>query len=260
MRHNLAGDIRSIKMKSLLSVIEHRAYPYPRAPWVMTQTWDDLLFAHWPFEPDSVRPLVPPEMELDTFDGAAWVGVVPFKMSKVRPRFTPLVPVLSDFLELNVRTYVTVDGISGVYFFSLDASSLFAVEGARQLYHLPYYFAEMRVHEREGCFHYRSLRLDKRADAGELTVSYAPNGAAFKSSSGSLEHFLTERYCLYTMSPDRFLLRAHIHHEPWSLQKAGALFQNNTMLLALGLKSEVEPILQFSKSLLTVEWAPEVVR
>jgi uncharacterized protein YqjF (DUF2071 family) len=246
-------------MKQLLAITEHRAYPYPGSPWVMTQSWNDLLFAHWPFQPDTVRALIPTQMELETFDGAAWIAVVPFKMRNVRPRMTPLVPILSDFLELNVRTYVSVNGIPGVYFFSLDANSLLGVEGARLLFHLPYYYAEMQVSECEGVFHYRSERVDKRGLAAGLDVRYAPKSDVIQAKPGSLEHFLTERYCLYTISGDNNLLRAHIHHAPWPLQEAHADFSSNTMLSPIGLAVSGQPLLHYAKSLPTVEWPPEVV-
>jgi hypothetical protein len=221
--------------------------------------WEDLLFAHWQFEPDVVRKLVPPQMELDTMNGAAYIGVVPFKMRKVRPRFTPLLPVISDFLELNVRTYVVVDGIPGVYFFSLDCASLFAVEGARTWFHLPYYYAQMSVVERDGDFRYLSKRVDRRGEPAALEVRYGASGAPFFAQEGTLEHFLTERYCLYTVSGDNTLLRAHIHHPPWPLQDAHADFAFNTMLSPIGLEAVAKPHLLFAKSVATVEWPPEVV-
>lgn len=246
-------------MKDLLAIKDHRAYSYPVTPWVMTQSWDDLLFAHWKYEPEVVRKLVPPQMDLDTFDGAAYIGVVPFRMRKVRPRFTPRLPGVSDFLELNVRTYVIVDGIPGVYFFSLDCESLFAVEGARTWFHLPYYYAEMNVRERDDCFHYRSKRIDLRGTAAALEVRYGPVGEPFLAKKGSVEYFLTERYCLYTVSGDNTLLRAHIHHAPWPLQEAHGDFVLNTMLSPIGLEAVAEPHLLFARSLSTVEWPPEVV-
>lgn len=225
----------------------------------MTQCWNELLFAHWKFEPDVVQKLVPPEFRIDTFDGAAWIGVVPFRMQNVRSRLTSIMPVLADFLELNVRTYVTVGGVPGVYFFSLDASSLLAVEGARTWFHLPYYFAQMQTKERAGGFHYRSRRLDKRGLAADLDVIYRPHGEPFQSQPRTLEHFLTERYCLYTISGAGDILRAHVHHAQWPLQIAEAEFKTNTMLAPLGLEAVSKPVLYFSRKLLTAEWAPEVV-
>ena len=127
----------------LLRATEHRPYPLPNTPWAMTQTWSDLLFAHWPVSPTSLRELVPNSLEIDVCEGTAWIGVVPFRMTNVFPRGLLAVPYLSHFLELNVRTYVTFQGKQGVYFFSLDASNLLAVLIARKTYSLPYFHAAM---------------------------------------------------------------------------------------------------------------------
>ncbi len=245
-------------MKSLLANCAHRSYPYPALPWVMTQTWDDLLFAHWSFDPGSVSPLIPDGLTLDTFDGRAFIGIVPFKMRKVRMRLMPPFYGVSNFLELNVRTYVTVDGIPGVYFFSLDASSLLAVEGARTWFHLPYYYAAMQCAERGGKYFYESERIDRRGQNARLKLTWQPKEAV-SALPGTLEHFLTERYCLYTISGDNCVIRAHVHHLPWPLQTAHADFAVNTMLDPIGLICEGDPIVHFSRSLLTVEWAPEMV-
>src|SRR6266404_1437981 len=119
---------------SLLDRTAHRPWPLPSGPWVMAQSWHDLLFAHWPIAPEDMRPLIPAQLELDTFDGQCWVGVVPFWMSGVRARGFPAVPGMSCFPELNVRTYVVCGGKPGVYFFSLDAANRLAVRTARFLY------------------------------------------------------------------------------------------------------------------------------
>ncbi len=122
----------------MMSATQPRPYPPPRRPWVMKQAWHDLLFAHWPFEASAVRPLLPASLPLDTFEGRAWIGVVPFRVGGLRVRALPALPFVSAFPELNVRTYVTLDGQPGVFFFSLDAGSRLAVEAARLAYHLPY--------------------------------------------------------------------------------------------------------------------------
>jgi len=141
----------------------------------MRQTWHDLLFAHWPIPAATMRPLVPSQLTLDTFDGQCWVGVVPFHMSGVSSRGFPALPGLSRFPELNVRTYVTSGGKSGVYFFSLDAANLPAVWAARAFYHLPYFHAAMTAREQDGSIHYSSSRY--RASA-ELQGTYRPTGEA----------------------------------------------------------------------------------
>lgn len=226
----------------------------------MTQRWDELLFMHWSVEPSVMRSLVPSSIDLDLFDNRAWIGVVPFRMNHVRPRFSVSVPFISFFLELNVRTYVRVNGVPGVYFFSLDCSNPLAVECARTWFHLPYYFAEMKAVSQDGWTKYKSLRCDRRADSAQLEVNYRPAGAPYRAAPGSLEHFLTERYCLYTTCGDR-LLRGHVHHEPWNLQSVESELQMNTMLLPLGIDvvSHQKPVLHYSREMLTLEWAPEAV-
>src|SRR5215204_1401663 len=136
--------------RAILDDTAHRPYPMPCGPWIMTQTWNDLLFAHWPVEAAVLRPLVPEAFELDRFNGQAWIGVVPFHMTNVAPRFVPALPWLSAFPELNVRTYVRAGGKPGVFFFSLDAGSTVAVGAARTLLNLPYFTAEMSVETRDG--------------------------------------------------------------------------------------------------------------
>src|SRR2546430_17418445 len=121
----------------------HRPWPLPRAPWVMAQTWEDLVFLHWPMDPDDLRARLPRGLSLDTYRGDAWVSITPFVVTGLRPRGSPAVPGLSSFAETNVRTYVTRDGKPGVWFFSLDASSRLAVTAAQALDHLPYHRAEV---------------------------------------------------------------------------------------------------------------------
>src|SRR5215469_8774148 len=143
-------------MHPALRYVEHRPWPLPSGPWIMEQTWNDLLFAHWPVPPGALRPLVPSALALDTRDGKGWVAVTPFHMTGVRPRFVPPIPGLSGFAELNVRTYVKFGGKPGVYFFSLDAASRFAVWAARAAYRLPYFLASMEVKGNEDRIQYRS--------------------------------------------------------------------------------------------------------
>ena len=192
----------------------------------MGQTWEDLLFAHWRVDPELLRPRIPKGLELDTFDGAAWIGVVPFRLTGLRLRGLLPFPGASSFLELNVRTCVTAQDKPGIWFFSLDASSRVAVELARRTYRLPYFHAWMSASRRGEWVVYESARVD---EPGRLfSAGYRPAGSAFEAQPGSLEWFLTERYCLYAL--DRGALsRAEIHHEPWPLQQAEAEIEANTM-------------------------------
>src|SRR6266478_1621579 len=163
----------------------------------MAQSWHDLLFAHWPVDSALLRPLFPRQLQIDTFEGQAWLGVVPFRMTGVRLRGTPVLPGLSAFPELNVRTYVTCGGKPGVWFFSLDAGNSLAVAIARAWFHLPYFRARMSCAKRDGWIHYQSERMHRGAPSGLLAVGYHPVGEIFSARHGTLEYFLTERYCLF---------------------------------------------------------------
>ncbi len=223
---------------SILSAIEHRPWPLPDRAWVMTQTWHDLLFAHWPVDPAPLQKKLPLGLALDLFDGQAWVGVVPFRMTNVAARGLPALPGLSAFPELNVRTYVRVGGRPrddaasarpGVYFFSLDAASRAAVFAARRLFHLPYFLAAMQIGRDAGAVRYGSRRRDPMTSPAEFQVRYRPTGPAAPPRPRSLEHFLTERYCLHTADRNGRILSVEIHHPPWPLQPAEAQIERNTM-------------------------------
>jgi uncharacterized protein YqjF (DUF2071 family) len=244
-----------MKPDEILRQSAHRPWPLPMGPWVMRQTWDRLLFAHWPVPFDTLRPLIPRALELDRYDGEAWLGVVPFLMRNVRPRALPAVPWLSAFPELNVRTYVTVGDKAGVYFFSLDAGNPLAVEIARRWFHLPYFRARIAVSQASETTNYRSMRIHSGAPAAELNASYRPTGLIYPSTPGSLDAFLTERYCLYTTDRRGGLLRGEIHHQQWPLQPAEADFRRNTMAqghtLAL---PDLPPLLHYAHHIETLAW------
>jgi len=233
----------------------HRPWPLPDGPWVMRQSWHDVLFAHWPVAADRMRALVPAPLELDLFRRHAWLGVVPFRMTNVAPRGVPALPWLSAFPELNVRTYVRVGAKPGVYFFSLDASNPVAVSIARRLYGLPYFTASMQVRRADGVIRYRSRRRGRGGGAGAFAATYRPVGAVFAPPRGSLEHFLTERYCLYTVDARVGPRRLEIHHPPWLLQRAEAEIHENTLAEAAGVRlPSTAPLLHFASRQDTVTW------
>jgi uncharacterized protein YqjF (DUF2071 family) len=216
--------------------------PVPRGPWVMAQSWRDLLFAHWAVAPETLRAVVPPELELETFDGQAWLGVTPFVVRGLRPRFVPPLPGLSSFPEVNVRTYVTAGGRPGIWFLSLDAASGPAVAAARRLYRLPYFRARMRVHRDAEAIAYASTRVSAGAPApAALRAHYRPTGPPRPPSPGTLEHWLTERYCLYVVDGAGRVLRGDIAHPPWPLQPAAAHIEVNTMGAEAGLALDDPP-------------------
>jgi uncharacterized protein YqjF (DUF2071 family) len=243
--------------RGILSETAHRPWPMPAGPWLMTHTWHDLLFAHWTVAPERLRDLVPPSLALDLFDGQAWLGVVPFHMSNVTPRFVPALPWISAFPELNVRTYVRAGDKPGVFFFSLDAASAVAVGAARTLLNLPYFTAQMTV-DVDRQVDYASRRLSP--PAAEFRGSYRAVGAAHTAAPGTLEHFLTERYCLYAVDHLGGAYRLEIHHGPWVLQAAEAEIDVNTMADAAGVQLPPQPpLLHFSKRQDMVCWAPEKI-
>jgi uncharacterized protein YqjF (DUF2071 family) len=227
----------------------------PSSAWIMTQTWHDLLFAHWPLAPESLRSRVPSEFELDLFDRRAWIGIVPFYMTNVAPRGVPALPWLSEFAELNVRTYVRAGGKPGVYFFSLDAANPIAVHTARLLLRLPYYRAAMRVVRTARGVSYRSARAGRRP--AEFAADYRPVGEVVNPKPGSLEYFLTERYCLYARGRRRRPYRLDIHHPPWPLQPAEAEIGGNSMARASGITlPDTAPLVHFARRQDTVAWPP----
>ena len=241
----------------ILHDVAHRPWPMPAGPWIMTQSWHDLLFAHWRVDVTMLRARVPAVLPLDVYYGEAWIGIVPFRMTNVAPRGVPPVPLVSSFPELNVRTYVTVEGKPGVYFFSLDAGNALAVAAARTLFGLPYFSADMQVAEVGGRIHYRSQRTGGPA---AFEASYRPVGPEQVSHPGTLEHFLTERYCLYTATPAGRVTRVEIHHPAWALQAAEAEFHVNTMADAAGLSLPASPpLLHFARRQDTVAWPMERV-
>jgi uncharacterized protein YqjF (DUF2071 family) len=237
-----------------LSRTAHRPWPPPDRPWRWRQSWRDLLFAHWPVPARALRGLVPEPLRIQEFDGTSWVGIVPFRMQGVMLRPLPDLPGVSAFPELNARLYVEHEDRPGVWFVSLDAASRLAVITARRLFHLPYHHARMRCVARDEHVEY----LSERRGAAVRTAfrgAYGPVSLAEEARHGTLEHFLTERYCLYTADTRGRILRAEVHHAPWPLQRAEAEIEENSMGAAQGLPVEgAASLLHFSRRLDVVVW------
>ena len=202
----------------------------------MRQRWADLLFLHWPVPIESLRPLIPAELEIDTFEGTAYVGLVPFTMTGVRPWWAPPVPGLSNFHEVNVRTYVHFRGRDpGVWFFSLDAAQAMAVRIARRFWQLPYHFARMSLDRRaDGSIEYESDRLWPGPTPASLRVAYRPEGSPRASVPGTIEHFLAERYVLYAGRAGTLQV-GRVHHAPYPLQPARVERLDDSLADAAGL-------------------------
>jgi uncharacterized protein YqjF (DUF2071 family) len=221
----------------------------------MQQRWHDLLFAHWPFPVEPVRALVPSSLEVDTFDGKAWVGVIPFFMTGVRLRGAPPIPTASSFAELNVRTYVIRDGVPGVWFFSLDAASTLAVIGARLTARLPYFRAAMTIAHDSRTIDYRSERWPVGGPAS-FEARYTPGSRVVPVKPRTLDFFLTERYSLYSKDATG-LYRGDIHHPRWQLVEANAEIQRNSIIAAAGLtQPKSPPVLHFSAVQDVRFWSP----
>ena len=244
----------------ILSETDHRPYPVPEGSWALSMSWHDVLFMHWPVPADWLRPLIPPILALDSFDGSAWLGVVPFRMSGVRPRYLPGVPWLSNFPEINLRTYVTYRGKPGVWFFSLDAHNPVAVRLARATFSLPYFDAKMSSEGEGDGVDYRSVRVHKGAPPARFVGRYRPTGGRFHSAPGTLENFLTERYCLYSANGKGDVRRGDIHHEMWPLQGAEVEVEQMEMTGQIGVVlPPTEPVVHLASRLDIVAWAPRKV-
>lgn len=237
----------------------HRPWPRPAAPWAMRMRWSELLFAHWPIDAGQVQARLPAGLNVDRFDGAAWLGVVPFVMSGVRARWLPPLPTAGRFCELNLRTYVVGGGKPGVWFFSLDAESSLAVAAARRWFHLPYFKARMSCTAHAERIEYASARTARGAPTAELRASYAGLSEPRVARPGTLEHWLIERYCLYASDGTR-VWRSDIDHPPWRLRDARAAFALNTLARASGFELPArEPLLHLAETQDVVAWAPERV-
>jgi hypothetical protein len=225
----------------------------------MAQRWRDLLFAHWPVDPEVLRPRIPVGLTLDCHTGTAWVSITPFRLEALRPRGLPPLPWVSAFPELNFRTYVTRDRKPGVFFFSLDAARTMAVMGARAAFHLPYFLASMRiVTAPNGAIAYRSHRTRSERPA-EFQALYrpVPRMSARPAAPGTIEHWLTERYCLYAVDRPGWLYRTEIHHAPWPLQPVEAEILWNTISTAAGIELPPQPTLTaYARWLDVVVWWP----
>jgi uncharacterized protein len=239
---------------AVLSETGHRPWSRPGTSWLLGQTWVDLLFAHWRVPEEALRRVVPPQLPIDTCEGSAWLGITPFHVRGLRLRGTLPVPLLSDFAELNVRTYVEVDGKPGIYFLSLDADSRAAVLAARRSYRLPYFHSRIEVTGGDGAIAYDLMRISDDGPPAYFDARYGPEGEELPIVDGSLERWLTERYCLYALDDQQRVQRGDIHHPPWSLHPAWAEIETNTMAMPFGIELEGEPLLHFSPRQDVVIW------
>jgi len=253
-------------MREYLIRTSHKPRPLPPGRWLMRQRWNDLLFAHWPVPAASLAPLLPEGLEVDTFQGSAWLGVVPFWMDRIKIRGFPPIPGSRTFPDLSLRTYVREErtGTPGVYCLSLDANNLLTVMIRRAFFSLPTHWAEMRLEQRTT----REFTIDSRRRFALQPVVFKAHyrglGATWKlaeSRPGTIEHFLMERYCMFSSNRAGQPIRANLHHISYPLEEAEAEIEQNNLADALGIcLPDHEPVLHYSRRLAVYVWPTELVR
>ena len=253
-------------MQEYLVRTSHSPRPLPTGRWRMTQRWNDLLFVHWPVPAASIAALLPEGLEPDTFQGSAWLGVVPFWLDRIKVRGLPNLPGMRNFPDLNVRTYVRDEftGTQGMYFFSLDATNLLAVALAHTFFNLPYHWAEMHLEqrsEREFSFFSRRRLTSHPVIFKARYRGLGPTHKLAEGRSGTLEHFLMERSCLFTCNRGGEPVKANLHHVPWPLEEAEAEIERNDLAQSIGIElPDIEPVLHYSRRLAVYVWPAELVR
>jgi uncharacterized protein len=239
----------------LLKAASHRPWPLPSGHWIQAQTWSDILFAHWPVPVEALRAVLPDGLELDTFNGTAWVGITPFRLERVRLRGLSALPLVPAFPEVDIRTYVRLDGKPGVFYFSLNAPNPLVVAGARFRYRMPYRRAEVSM-QREG----EAIRhcMDRKPpQAAGFQVTYRPASEVFRPAPDTLDSWLIERFALFTVDRRQQIRTVEIHRLPWPLQRAEAEIRRNTLAAAHGLSlPDGEPLLHFSTGVDVLIWPP----
>jgi len=257
---------REQAMQEFLVRTSHRPRPLPSGRWALTQRWNDLLFAHWPVPASSLAKLLPDWLDLDTYQGSAWLGVVPFWLDRIKIRGVPSIPGVRSFPDLNLRTYVRdrYTGTPGIFCFSLDASNLVAIAVARIFYHLPYYWADMRLEQRsdrEFAFYSRRLFAGRQVIFKARYRGLGPTHKTAELRSGTFESFMTERSCLFSSSRTGQPIRANLHYVPWPLEEAEAEIECNDLLSTVGFElSHLEPVLHYSRRLAVYIWPAELAR
>jgi len=240
--NSVASRPRHIAMAHpALREVAHRPWPLEHHCWALTMHWEELLFLHWPVEAAVLQERLPAGVEVETFAGSAWLGVVPFRMARTRWRCMPPLPTAHRFPELNVRTYVRAGARSGVWFFSLDAASRLAVAGARASFGLPYFHAAMSCERQGQAVHYASERRNGSGAPLRFAASWSARGPVSTAAKRSLEHFLVERYCLFALRRGQ-LVCGDIAHAPWRFASADVQITHNDMASPLGCRLEGAPV------------------
>ncbi|MCQ6276307.1 DUF2071 domain-containing protein [Bacillus sp. V3B] len=240
---------------NIMRDIAHRPWPLPSKNWIMRQNWGHFLFVHWPIPLELLRPHIPSTLEIDTYNRSAWLGVVVFVMEGIYPRGLPPISLTPTFPEINVRTYVQYDGKPGVFFMSLDVGDWASYTIAKRWYHLPYQPADISFQKEEQTFHCQSIRKRSTNPPIAFQAKYTPISEVYFPKEGTLDHWLTERYCLFSSNNGSDIFCGEIHHRPWPLQKVEAEISRNTLLTPFKIDgTKVQPIYHFSKGVDAFFW------
>lgn len=245
----------------ILKRIAHRPGALPSRPWRWSQGWRDLLFCHWAVPLQALRSHVPPSLEIDVMEGTAWVSIVAFQMCNVRPRWLPPLPPVSNFLELNLRTYVRFHDRPGVYFLSIHANKRLAVRVARWFSPLPYTYARMERSQADETFRFQCRSVDRQGEF-VLAANYTPRSEVFAARRDSLSEWLLERYCLYVGGPSEGLISNEVHHAPWTIQEVALEISSVTLGRTFGLDLSPTPDrAHFSSGVQALAWSfePEII-
>ncbi|WP_420238802.1 YqjF family protein [Telmatobacter bradus] len=242
-----------------------RPRPLPSGRWVLRQRWNDLLFAHWPVPEAQMAALLPDGLDVDTHQGMAWLGIVPFWLDRLKVHGLPSLPGVRRFPDLTMRTYVRdrTTGTTGTYCFSIDASQLLAVTAARFFINLPYHWAEMKLEqrsEREFSFFSRRRFVSEPVVFQARYRGLGPSSRTAEHCSGSFEYYMSERNCLFTLNRSGQLVRSNLHSIPWPLEEAQAEIEQNDLAASIGLHlPATPPVLHYSRRLALYIWRSELV-
>ena len=240
---------------NIMGDIAHRPWPLPSKNWIMRQSWRNFLFTHWPIPTEILRPHIPSTLEIDTYNGSAWLGVVVFVMEGIYPRGLSSISLTPAFPEINVRTYVHYDGKPGILFMSLDVGDWASYTIAKKWYRLPYKKSSISFQQEGQTFRCQSVRKGKTNPPISFQVKYTPVSEVYFPKEGTLDHWLTERYCLFSSDNGNVIFCGDIHHRPWPLQKASANISRNTLFSPFDLAvSGTKPVFHFSKGVDTLIW------
>ena len=229
----------------------HKGTAFPNLPWIMKQTWHDLLFAHYPVKLELLQKLVPPVFQLDSYNGIGWVGVVPFHVQNHRVRLLPPIPGFDRFAQINIRTYVTVNGKRGVYFIRVHMNHLIAGVLAKTFYYMPFQAAIVKMEQSDRYINFCSIKSKQI----EFQCHYTPISESKLAEKASFEHWLVERYSMYSLNRKGEVMRSDILHNYWPLQLAEGEITNHSILLNEGIQvANNEPILHYAKKMEAMLW------